>query len=48
LECNGEKITKEKTIQDFLGDCAVGDTLNLKVRRGNVNITVKVVLAERK
>ena len=48
LECNGEKITKEKTIQDFLEDCAVGDVLDLKVQRGKKGMSVKVTLAERR
>jgi len=48
LECNGEKITKEKTIQDFLENCAVGDALDLRVRRGTKDMSLKVVLTERK
>ena len=48
LECNGEKITKEKTIQDFLENCAVGDALDLRIRRGVKEMSVKVVLTERK
>ena len=48
LECNGEKITKEKTIQDFLENCAVGDALDLRIRRGVKDMSVKVVLTERK
>lgn len=48
LECNGERITKDKTIQDFLENCAVGDTLDLRVRRGAKDLKIKVVLAERK
>ncbi len=48
LECNGEKIGVEKTIQDFLEDLNVGDTLALKVMRGNKMFNAKVLLAERK
>jgi len=48
LECNGEKISPEKTIQDFLENCNVGDTLDLKVLRKKKELTVKVALAERK
>jgi len=48
LECNGEKITSEKTIQDFLEEMKVGDILNLKVLRKNKEIDLKIKLAERK
>ena len=48
LECNGEKITPEKTIQDFLEEMEVGDTLNLKILRKDKEINAKVVLTERK
>lgn len=48
LECDGEKITKEKTIADFLENKTVGDELNLKVLRDNKEMEIKVVLAERK
>ncbi|MBI2035752.1 MAG: trypsin-like peptidase domain-containing protein [Candidatus Liptonbacteria bacterium] len=48
LECNGEKLGVEKTIQDFLEDLKVGDTLALKVMRGNKEFNAKVLLAERK
>ncbi|MBI2591375.1 MAG: trypsin-like peptidase domain-containing protein [Candidatus Brennerbacteria bacterium] len=48
LECNGEKITKEKTIQDFLENMTVGEIMNLKVLRKKKEFAVKVTLAERK
>ncbi|MEK7114761.1 MAG: trypsin-like peptidase domain-containing protein [Patescibacteria group bacterium] len=48
LECNGEKITREKTIQDFLEEMSVGDNLDLKVLRDKKEFEVKVLLAERK
>ncbi len=48
LECEGEKIGTEKTIQDFLEDMKVGDTIKFKVLRGKKEFVAKVVLAERK
>jgi len=48
LECNGEKLTQERTIQDFLEELAVGDVLKMKVLRGSKPMEIKVVLAERK
>lgn len=48
LECNGEKITTEKTIQDFLEELAVGDVLEMKVLRNGKSFSVEVPLAERK
>jgi serine protease Do len=48
LEWNGEKITADKNIQDYLENCEVGDSINLKVLRNKKEINVKVVLAERK
>ncbi|NCN52879.1 trypsin-like serine protease, partial [Candidatus Wolfebacteria bacterium] len=48
IECNGEKITKEKTIQDFLEECSVGDILKTKVLRGEKELEIKIELAERK
>jgi len=48
LECNGEKVTKEKTIQDFLEEKGVGDYILLKVRRGSREFEKKALLAERK
>ena len=48
LECNGIKLTPEKTIQDFLEELGVGDTLAMKILRDNKPLEIKVVLAERK
>lgn len=48
LEWNGKKITTEKTIQDYLEDCRVGESINLKVMRGRRELNLKVLLAERK
>lgn len=48
LECNGEKITTEKTIQDFLEEMKVNDALSLKVLRKDKQLNIKVILAERK
>lgn len=48
LECNGEKITAQKTIQDFLEVMGVGDVLKLKVLRGIKEFEIIVTLAERK
>jgi serine protease Do len=47
-EVNGEKLTPEKTIQDFLEEREVGDTLNLQVVRGKKQFMTKVILTERK
>ena len=48
LECNNEKITREKTMQDFLENYGAGDEINLKIHREGKLITAKVKLAERK
>lgn len=48
LECNGERIGTEKTIQDFLEDMRVGDKVKFKVLRDKKEFEAKVVLAERK
>lgn len=48
LEWNGEKITAEKTIQDFLENCTVGEEVALKILRKAKTIDKKVILAERK
>ena len=48
LECNGEKLSEEKTIQDFLEVLNVGDILNMKILRDKKPMKFKVVLAERK
>ena len=48
LECNGERISKEKTLQDFLETLGVGEKIKLKVRRGNKEFLAELTLAERK
>jgi S1-C subfamily serine protease len=48
LEINGNKVTPEKTIQDFLEEMSVGDVLRMKIMRGRKEFEVKVTLAERK
>ncbi len=48
FECNGEKLTEEKTIQDFLEDMSVGDKMNLRLMRGEKEMEAEVVLSERK
>ncbi len=48
LECDGEKITKEKTIQDFLEGKAANATLSLRILRDGKEKSVSVILEERK
>src|SRR3989344_5148052 len=48
VSCNGEEITDDKTIQDFLEEMEVGKVLNLKVMRGKKKFDAKVTLTERK
>ena len=48
LECNGVKLSFDKTIQDFLEELNVGDILKMKVLRDKKELEIKVVLAERK
>jgi serine protease Do len=48
MECNKEKLTTEKTIQDFLENAEVDDTLHLKVRRGVETLDLDVKLEERR
>lgn len=48
LECNNEKLSPQKTVQDFLEDLSVGDVLKMKVLRGNKEFEVKITLTERK
>lgn len=47
-EWNGEAITKERTIQDYLADCSAGQIVKLTVQRQSQKLAVKVILAERK
>lgn len=48
LECDGGKITPEKTIQDILEEKEVGDILKLKVMRGKKTFAAEIKLTERK
>lgn len=48
LEWNKEKITGEKTIQDFLEDAKVGDVVQTKVLRGKTQFETLITLAERR
>ena len=45
---NGETLSPEKTIQDFLESNEVGDTLKLTVLRGKKQFTANALLTERK
>jgi len=47
LEINNEKITAEKTIQDFMQNISVGETIKLKILRNGQETEVKMTLAER-
>jgi S1-C subfamily serine protease len=48
LEWNGERVTPEKSIQDFLENCKVGENIHMKVLRGKKKLEIKLTLAERK
>ncbi len=48
ISCNGEQLTNEKTIQDFLENMEVGQTMHLDMLRNGKNIRADVILAERK
>ncbi len=48
LEWNGNRITTEKDIQDYLENCEVDDKITLKILRNGRERKTKVVLAERK
>jgi len=48
LEFNGQTISRERTIQDYLADCTAGETVTLAIQRKNQKLKVKVKLAERK
>ena len=47
LEINDEKITTDKTIQDFLENLSVSETIKLKVLRDGGELDIKMTLAER-
>jgi S1-C subfamily serine protease len=48
LAIDGEKITRDRTVQDVLENLGVGDTITLDVLRDGKNIELTVKLAERK
>lgn len=48
IECNGERLSEEKTLQDFLEDMAVGDAMDIKFYRAGKPMDARVILAERK
>lgn len=48
LEWNNEPIKAEKSIQDFLENCAVGETVTLKLLRDGKELSTHVTLGERK
>jgi len=48
LECNGKKVDFNHSIQDFLEEMKVGDTLQLTVLRNGKKFETNAVLAERK
>ncbi len=48
LECNGQKISQEKTIGDILENCSADDNLKLKVLRKTKEFETKIILGERK
>lgn len=48
LRIDGDKVTRDHTVQDILEDLAVGDEIELTVMRGDDEFTVKTVLTERR
>ncbi len=48
LEANGEKITEENPLADFLAKQKIGDEVNFKVLREGKEITLKAKLEEKK
>lgn len=48
LEWNGEKITSDKNIQDYLSRSEVGDKVEIKILRDKDEIKKNITLAERK
>jgi S1-C subfamily serine protease len=48
LVINGKKLTTDVTIQDFLEEKEVGDTLTMQVLRDGKEFSANVILAERK
>lgn len=48
LRIEGQKITRDHTVQDALEDLAVGEEVELTVMRGDDEFTTKTVLTERR
>lgn len=48
LECDGVKITRNKTLQDFLETMSVGQKIRLRVLRAHKEFSTELTLAERK
>ncbi len=48
LEINGERLSTEKTINDVLEICEVGENLKIKGLRGKNNFELEITLTERK
>jgi len=47
LEINGEKISADKTLDSLIQKNNIGDTINIKVKRGGKTLNLKAVLEER-
>lgn len=47
LEVNGEKLENNKTLSSVIQKYNIGDTLNMKIRRGDKTLDVSLTLAER-
>ena len=47
LEVNGEKITADKPMPDFLQNLSVGETIKLQILRSGEKMEVKMTLAEK-
>lgn len=47
LELNGKKITEDNTLASLIQQYNIGDTITLKVRRGDATLELTTVLAER-
>jgi len=48
LEAKGEKITTDNPLSDILQKCKIGDEIELKVLRDKKEVSLKVVLEEKK
>jgi putative serine protease PepD len=47
ISLNGEKITAEKTLSQMIQKFGVGDTVTLKIKRGDKTMDVQLKLEER-